>query len=100
MVRIIQLSVTTLEKHYSSLTICLVGISQTSHEEAQKLPDPTLPISGTDMYLIELDVWHELHCLNDLRMLLYPERFPGLEELRLQNGTIDRNTDSFRQWGG
>ncbi|KAF2771673.1 hypothetical protein EJ03DRAFT_308444 [Teratosphaeria nubilosa] len=74
------------------------GISQISAEEARKLPYPTLAVPGTDNYLIELDVWHELHCLDDLRMLLYPERYPGLEELKFENGTINRDTDAFRHW--
>ncbi|KAL1963165.1 hypothetical protein VTN77DRAFT_8598 [Rasamsonia byssochlamydoides] len=68
-------------------------------EEAKKLPSPTLPIPGTKDHLIELDVWHELPCLNDLRMLLYPERFPGLDVLKDENGVINRDTDAFRHWG-
>lgn len=77
----------------------LVGISKISEEEATKLPNPTLPISGTNEYVIELDVWHELHCLNDLRKLLYPERFGGLDALKDENGTIQRDDDMFRHWG-
>ena len=76
-----------------------VGISRISAEEAEQLPNPTLAIPGTQDYLIELDVWHELHCLNDLRKLLYPERFEGLEELKDENGIINRDTDPFRHWG-
>ncbi|KAL1988632.1 hypothetical protein VTN96DRAFT_8332 [Rasamsonia emersonii] len=74
------------------------GISKISEEEAKKLPSPTLPIPGTKDYLIELDVWHELHCLNDLRKLLYPERFPGLDALKDENGVINRDSDDFRHW--
>ena len=62
------------------------------------LPHPTLTIPGTNEYLIQLDIWHELHCLNDLRMLLYPERFPGLAAVTDTNGVIDRESINFRHW--
>ncbi|KAL0937293.1 uncharacterized protein CTRU02_207024 [Colletotrichum truncatum] len=74
------------------------GISIISKEEASKLPSPTIAIPGTEDYLVELDVWHELHCLNDLRKLLYPEVYGGLLEVTLSNGTINRDTDAFRHW--
>ena len=70
-----------------------------SEEDAKKLSHPTIPIPGTKDYLVELDVWHSLHCLNDLRKLLYPERFQMLERLKTENGTIDRNSFAFRHWG-
>ncbi|RYP59117.1 hypothetical protein DL770_010280 [Monosporascus sp. CRB-9-2] len=78
--------------------ITVIAIFKISEEEAKLLPHPTLPIPGTKDYLIQLDVFHELHCLNDLRMLLYPERFPGLEELKDENGVIDREDQAFRHW--
>ncbi|GAB7336039.1 hypothetical protein MBLNU13_g08855t1 [Cladosporium sp. NU13] len=77
------------------------GISKISAQEAARLPNPTLPITGTkesNEYVIELDVWHELHCLNDLRKILYPERFGGLDALKDENGTIQRDDDTFRHW--
>ncbi|WYZ44001.1 hypothetical protein EsH8_VII_000437 [Colletotrichum jinshuiense] len=74
------------------------GISKISKEEAKKLPSPTIAIPGTEDYLIELDVWHELHCLNDLRKLLYPEVYGGLLEVTMPNGTINRDTEAFRHW--
>ncbi|KAK3688793.1 hypothetical protein B0T22DRAFT_460242 [Podospora appendiculata] len=74
------------------------GISKISEEEAKKLPHPTLTIPGTKDYLVQLDVWHELHCLNDLRMLLYPERFPGMAAVTDENGVIDRTRIEFRHW--
>ncbi|KAK8044802.1 hypothetical protein PG993_004826 [Apiospora rasikravindrae] len=75
-----------------------VAISTISEEEAKLLPHPTLPIPGTKRYLVQLDVFHELHCLDDLRMLLYPERFPGMDELKDENGVIDRTAHAFRHW--
>ncbi|KAJ0109998.1 uncharacterized protein J7T55_014800 [Diaporthe amygdali] len=74
------------------------GISKISKEEAAKLHTPTLAIPGTEDYLIELDVWHELHCLNDIRKVFYPEVYGGLEEVTWPNGTINRDTDAFRHW--
>ncbi|CAN8099970.1 unnamed protein product [Discula destructiva] len=74
------------------------GISVITEQEAQNLAQPTIPIPGTKDYLIELDVWHNLHCLNDLRKLLYPERFHMLERLKKDDGTIDRNAFAFRHW--
>ncbi len=76
-----------------------VGISKITEEEANKLIHPTLAIPGTKDYLIQLDVWHELHCLNDLRMLLYPERYPGLAAVTNDKGVIDRESIEFRHWG-
>ncbi|EPE30612.1 hypothetical protein GLAREA_03579 [Glarea lozoyensis ATCC 20868] len=74
------------------------GTSTISKAEADKLPNPTLPIPGTDRYLVQLDVWHQLHCLNDMRKLLYPDRFDGLEKLRDANGNIDMTDSVFRHW--
>ncbi|KAH6653029.1 hypothetical protein BKA67DRAFT_659676 [Truncatella angustata] len=74
------------------------GISKITKEQATKLHSPTLAIPGTEDYLVELDVWHELHCLNDLRKILYPEVYGGLSEVTWPNGTINRDTDAFRHW--
>ncbi|GAQ47695.1 hypothetical protein AAWM_06151 [Aspergillus awamori] len=74
------------------------GISKIPEHEARMLPHPTLKVPGTDEYLVQLDVWHELHCLNDLRMLLYPERFPGLAGVTNDKGVIDRESIEFRHW--
>ncbi|EQL01720.1 hypothetical protein OCS_02573 [Ophiocordyceps sinensis CO18] len=74
------------------------GISKIARQEAEKLHSPTLTIPGTKDYLVQLDVWHELHCLNDLRKVLYPEVYGGLEDSKFDNGTINRGTDMFRHW--
>ncbi|KAF8848037.1 hypothetical protein BDZ45DRAFT_636278 [Acephala macrosclerotiorum] len=81
------------ENLYDSL-----AVSKISKSEAKLLPHPTLRIPGTEDYLVQLDVFHQLHCLDDLRMLLYPERFPGLEELKDENGVINRDGHEFRHW--
>ncbi|KAE9407446.1 hypothetical protein BT96DRAFT_914739 [Gymnopus androsaceus JB14] len=53
------------------------GISQISGSEAEKLVDKTVPIPGDeDNYIISLEVFHQLHCLNLLRKSLYPDHYP------------------------
>ncbi|KAI0151866.1 hypothetical protein GGR57DRAFT_513842 [Xylariaceae sp. FL1272] len=76
----------------------LVAVSKISEQKARLLPHPTIPIPGTKDYLVQLDVFHQLHCLNDLRKLLYPERFPGMEALKREDGTYDRDNHEFRHW--
>ncbi|KAK3368288.1 hypothetical protein B0H63DRAFT_565013 [Podospora didyma] len=74
------------------------GISKISKAEAKKLVSPTVAIPGTEDYLIQLDVWHELHCLNGLRKLLYPEVYGGLGKVTRPDGTIDRGSAMFHHW--
>ncbi|KAL5610699.1 hypothetical protein FOBRF1_006816 [Fusarium oxysporum] len=51
-----------------------VLISQISAESAAKLPNATTPFTNdTSHYIIELDVFHQLHCLNMMRKLAYPD---------------------------
>ncbi|KAF7359820.1 hypothetical protein MVEN_00707300 [Mycena venus] len=53
------------------------GISRITKEEAAKLPNKTHAIPGDDGYYIaELDVFHNLHCLNKVRMALDPDYYP------------------------
>ena len=54
----------------------LVGVSQIPLSQARLLPNATELIPGTsEEYIIELDVFHQLHCLNAVRKSLYPERY-------------------------
>jgi hypothetical protein len=54
-----------------------MAISQISTDQAAKLPNATTPTAwDPDQYMVELDVFHQLHCLNALRKLVYPEVFP------------------------
>ncbi|KAK7062678.1 hypothetical protein VNI00_000166 [Paramarasmius palmivorus] len=49
------------------------GISRITKEEATQLPNKTQPIPGDeDHYIAELDVFHNLHCLNMVRKALDP----------------------------
>ncbi|KAJ6629332.1 hypothetical protein B0H10DRAFT_1986679 [Mycena sp. CBHHK59/15] len=53
------------------------GISRITKEEAEKLPNKTHAIPGDDgHYIAELDVFHNLHCLNKIRMALDPDYYP------------------------
>jgi hypothetical protein len=52
------------------------GISRISADEASQLPNATMPIRGTPDYMVQLDVFHQLHCLNLMRKLVYPSVFP------------------------
>ncbi len=42
-----------------------------SDEEAKKLEDDSVLINGTDRYIVELDVFHQLHCLDSLRQVVF-----------------------------
>ncbi|KZT31466.1 hypothetical protein SISSUDRAFT_995092 [Sistotremastrum suecicum HHB10207 ss-3] len=54
----------------------MVGLSRITKEEAAMLPNWTEPIVGDeDHYIITLDYIHQLHCLNMVRMALWPERY-------------------------
>ncbi|KAJ7160632.1 hypothetical protein C8R43DRAFT_1233822 [Mycena crocata] len=53
------------------------GISRISKEEAAKLPNKTQAIPGDEgHYIAALDVFHNLHCLNKIRMALDPDYYP------------------------
>ncbi|CAK5276540.1 unnamed protein product [Mycena citricolor] len=54
------------------------GISWITKEEAAQLPNKTHPIPGDPdgHYIAELNVFHNLHCLNKIRMALDPDYYP------------------------
>ncbi|KAJ8091063.1 hypothetical protein PM082_024673 [Marasmius tenuissimus] len=55
------------------------GMSKISKHEADQLPLRTVRISGDrDRYAVQLDVFHQLHCLNMIRKALYPDYYHGL----------------------
>jgi hypothetical protein len=54
------------------------GVSAISSAEAAKLPNRTSAIpSRPNEFVVELDVFHQIHCLNALRKTFYPERYKG-----------------------
>ena len=69
-----------------------VGISGISKDEASHLLNKTLPApKDPDTYMIQLEVFHNLHCLNMLRKTLYPEQYPDMVAYH-DNGTINHGT--------
>lgn len=72
--------------------MCLVGISWITKEEASRMVNQTLPAPhDPDKYMIQLEVFHNLHCLNMLRKSLYPDEYPEMWEYH-KNGTVNHNT--------
>ncbi|KAF8303390.1 hypothetical protein DL93DRAFT_2066863 [Clavulina sp. PMI_390] len=53
------------------------GLSGIPKSMAAKLEGPTVKYyDDQDHYMVTLDVFHQLHCLNGLRKSLYPDRYP------------------------
>lgn len=53
-----------------------IGISQIPASMAARLPNATTPTAhDPNMYMVELDVFHQLHCLNLMRKIVYPNVF-------------------------
>lgn len=74
-----------------------VGISSIPRWQADKLENKTEAIPGTEDYLIELDMFHQLHCLDMVRKALYPDRYEGWK--RNPDGTVDIKDTNFHHWG-
>ncbi|KAF9219419.1 hypothetical protein BS17DRAFT_789232 [Gyrodon lividus] len=52
------------------------AIMQLPKSEADRLPNKTAPIPGDeDNYIFTFDIFHQLHCLNNLRQTLHPEYY-------------------------
>ena len=68
---------------------CAVGINQIPLSQARLLPNATEYVPGSDdQYIIELDVFHQIHCLNTIRKTLYPERyFHTFDDYFLEDGS-------------
>lgn len=88
-----------------------MGISQIPASSAAKLEVPSSPVPGhEDQYYVQLDVFHHLHCLNMIRLMLWagggsssPEslylnatHLGDTEEERL--GHVDHCVDQIRQY--
>ncbi|KAF7422778.1 hypothetical protein PC9H_010937 [Pleurotus ostreatus] len=54
-----------------------LGMSRISRYEAAKLPNATVPIPGDEgHYIVELDVFHQLRCLDRIRQTIYSDHYP------------------------
>ncbi|CRG89603.1 hypothetical protein PISL3812_06641 [Talaromyces islandicus] len=68
------------------------GISGITKDEASNLLNETLPSPhDPDTYMIQLEVFHNLHCLNMLRKTLYPDQYPEMWAYH-DNGTVNHGT--------
>ncbi|EFX04069.1 hypothetical protein CMQ_997 [Grosmannia clavigera kw1407] len=84
-----------------------VGINLIPLESARQLPNRTIlfPHDEQRRYLVELDVFHQLHCLNMIRKALRPDYYkphlpgpqPGDEDELLGPQHIDHCVDALRQ---
>jgi hypothetical protein len=85
----------------SELTRTIVGVSAVNPEAASKLPNKTMTLPNQpDRYVIQLDVFHQLHCLNNLRKALWPERYSAeLDGFFLPTGKPDYTSISAQHLG-
>ncbi|KAJ4470468.1 hypothetical protein J3R30DRAFT_3808153 [Lentinula aciculospora] len=60
---------------------CKYAISRVPREEAKKLTDKTVPIPGDESnYIVGLEVFHQLHCLDSIRKSLRPDYYPPMQD--------------------
>ncbi|KAL7795106.1 hypothetical protein V8C37DRAFT_375616 [Trichoderma ceciliae] len=80
-----------------------IGISQIPAAMAARLPNATTPTAhDPSLYMVELDVFHQLHCLNLMRKLVYPDVFKidlttGSEEAEDNIYHLEHCYDQLRQ---
>ncbi|KAF7981257.1 hypothetical protein HWV62_34137 [Athelia sp. TMB] len=61
----------------------VVGIPK---EQAALLSNRTEAFTGDEShYITQLDVYHQIHCLNNIRKLLWPDYYPEIDHLRYTN---------------
>ncbi|KAJ7513185.1 hypothetical protein B0H11DRAFT_2268125 [Mycena galericulata] len=76
-----------------------VGISRITREEASRLPNKTHAIPGDEgHYIIGLDVFHSLHCLNQVRMALDPDYYPEMR-ISTTNNRVPEQEDITKHIG-
>ena len=76
-----------------------VGISGLSESEALHLLKATLPAPNyPSKYVVQLEVFHLLHCLDRLRKAIYPDEYPGGWTYD-EDGTVNHNSITGLHWG-
>ena len=77
------------------------GISSISGEEASRIPNRTTLVPETEnSYVVELDVFHQLHCLNAIRKTLYPERYwDEFDDYFLEDGSRNYTSTAAKHYG-
>ncbi|GAM43967.1 hypothetical protein TCE0_060r19210 [Talaromyces pinophilus] len=74
------------------------GISRISMSDAAKLANKTVPIPDyPGEYVIQLDVFHQLHCLNMLRLKAWGPEYLGVNETLMDMVHLDHCIDAMRQ---
>ncbi|KAG9225253.1 hypothetical protein CCMSSC00406_0007084 [Pleurotus cornucopiae] len=76
-----------------------LGISRIPASQAKQLPNATEAIPGDEHnYIVELDVFHELHCLNRIRKTIYSDYYPDMRlSLPGNEAHMSHCLDSIRQ---
>lgn len=79
------------------------GISQIPARAAARLHNATTPtVDDPSEYMVQLDVFHQLHCLNSLRKAMYPDVFnvdftSGTEKANAHLEHLEHCYDQLRQ---
>ncbi|KAF2094939.1 hypothetical protein NA57DRAFT_45788, partial [Rhizodiscina lignyota] len=67
------------------------GTSAIPSSVAERLPNETLPHPNEPgMYVIQLEVFHHLHCLNMIRQMAYPDEYPDMWEYK-EDGKVNHD---------
>ncbi|KAF4591063.1 hypothetical protein EYR40_009663 [Pleurotus pulmonarius] len=76
-----------------------LGMSRISRYEAAKLPNATAPIPGDKgHYVVELDVFHQLRCLDRIRRTIYSDHYPEAHiSVEDNEEYVSHCVDSIRQ---
>ncbi|KAF4576976.1 hypothetical protein EYR36_004960 [Pleurotus pulmonarius] len=76
-----------------------LGMSRISRYEAAKLPNATAPIPGDKgHYVVELDVFHQLRCLDRIRRTIYSDYYPEAHiSVEDNEEYVSHCVDSIRQ---
>lgn len=110
-----RISITAICNFFSPLESCAAltqchlafGVSLISQDSARRLPNATTPLpQDRSLYVVQLDVFHQLHCLNRLRKLLYPQVYHdtvyhlehGVESLRQSLQCASDTSTIFWEW--
>ncbi|MCJ1445534.1 MAG: hypothetical protein MMC23_006039 [Stictis urceolatum] len=72
-------------------------ISEDDLRALGKLSDTSARFEDGSGYLGQLDVYHELHCLNYIREYIHRDYYPNGETIETQVMHIDHCTDTLRQ---
>ena len=77
------------------------GIVEVAAEEATMLPNTTAELPHkSDFYVVEIDVFHQLHCLNYIRKALYPDRYmKDFRDAYNDDGKRNYNGHDSRHYG-